>query len=154
MTLNSAHRISGSFLAIFIIMHLANHLVGLNSVDAHVQFMDSFRAIYRNIFVEILLMLAVCLQIYSGVIFAINGWKSRVGIIPWIQAGSGLYLAFFLLNHVGAIFFGRFALQLDTNFYFAVAGIHVSPFHFFSSLIISLQLLLPLFTWVVQYIGS
>jgi succinate dehydrogenase/fumarate reductase cytochrome b subunit len=48
-----------------------------------------------------------------------------------LQALSGAYLAFFLLVHVAAILFGRTALKLDTNFYYAAAGFHVAPFQFF-----------------------
>jgi hypothetical protein len=36
-----------------------------------------------------------------------------------------------LLVHVGAVLYGRSALQLDTNFYFAAAGFHVPPYQFF-----------------------
>lgn len=51
--------------------------------------------------------------------------------MPWLQAASGSYLALFFLNHVGAVLFGRAALNLDTNFYFAAAGFSVPPFQFF-----------------------
>ena len=51
--------------------------------------------------------------------------------MPWLQAGSGAYLVFFFLNHVGAVLLGRGVLHLDTNFYFAAAGFHVPPFPFF-----------------------
>jgi hypothetical protein len=40
-------------------------------------------------------------------------------------------LAFFLVLHVGAVLFGRQVLGLDTNFYYAAAGMHVSPYGYF-----------------------
>jgi succinate dehydrogenase/fumarate reductase cytochrome b subunit len=48
-----------------------------------------------------------------------------------VQALSGGYLAYFLLVHVGAVLFGRAVLRLDTNFYYAAAGMHVPPFQFY-----------------------
>lgn len=131
MELRTIHKISGSIIFIFFALHLANHLASLSSVEAHIQLMQSFRTIYRNILVESVLLLAVTLQIYSGIKFAFRGWKTRRGFVPWLQVGAGLYMAFFFLNHVGAVLAGRLVLQLDTNFYYAIAGIHVSPFQYF-----------------------
>ena len=48
-----------------------------------------------------------------------------------VAGQRGAYLAFFLLVHVGAILFGRTVPKLDTNFYFAAAGLHVTPNRFF-----------------------
>ncbi|MEM8594488.1 MAG: hypothetical protein AAGF06_06710, partial [Pseudomonadota bacterium] len=45
-----------------------------------------------------------------------------------LQVVSGAYLAFFLLNHVGAVLFARTVSGLDTNVYFGIAGFHVAPF--------------------------
>lgn len=131
MNLTSIHKISGSIIALFVVFHLVNHLVGLGGIGDHLQFMDALRVVYRNIFVESVLLLAVCLQIFSGVKFVFDGWRTKRGLVSRVQAYSGLYLAFFLLNHVGAILVGRFVLQLDTNYYFAIAGIHVQPFQYF-----------------------
>lgn len=131
MTLRKLHAFSGLLLAIYATFHLANHLVGLAGVEAHIAFMQSLRTIYRQPVVEVALIAAVLLQIYSGVTFVVHGWKQRQGFIPWLQAGSGAYLAFFLLNHMGAVLLGRTVFKLDTNFYFAAAGFQVSPFQFF-----------------------
>ena len=78
-----------------------------------------------------MLLAAVIFQVFSGIIFLIRGWKQRKGFISWLQAGSGAYLAFFLINHVGAVLYGRFILNLDTNFYYAAAGFYVQPFQFY-----------------------
>ncbi|GAA6154046.1 hypothetical protein NBRC116587_34680 [Pseudoteredinibacter isoporae] len=47
------------------------------------------------------------------------------------QALSGVYMAFFLSNHLVAVLYGRIALELDTNLYFGIAGIHSSPYFLF-----------------------
>ena len=131
MTLRRLHAFSALPIAAYSCVHMANHLVGLRGVEAHIAFMRAARSVYRLPFVEGVLLLAVAFQIYSGVVFVIRGWKQRRGFMPWLQAASGAYLAFFLLNHVGAVLFGRTALRLDTNFYFAAAGFYVPPFQFF-----------------------
>jgi len=131
MTLRKLHGFSALLLVAYAVVHIANHLVGLGGVEAHIAFMQSFRSVYRIPVIEAALLGAVALQIYSGLTFVVRGWKKRQGFMPWLQAGSGAYLAFFFLNHVGAVLFGRFALNLDTNFYFAAAGFYVSPFQFF-----------------------
>ncbi|MDN2697774.1 hypothetical protein O0882_15755 [Janthinobacterium sp. SUN073] len=62
---------------------------------------------------------------------ALRRWKERSGFVAWLQAGSGIYLALFLLFHVSAVLFGRTALKLDTNFYYAAAGFVRMPYALF-----------------------
>ncbi len=130
MTLRKLHGVSALLLAAYACIHLINHLVGVIGVDAHMAFMRAFRSVYRIPVVEAALLAAVSFQICSGLVFVVRGWKVREGFVAWLQAGSGAYLAFFLLNHVGAVLAGRAILNLDTNFYFAAAGFHVPPFQF------------------------
>jgi hypothetical protein len=106
-------------------------LLALSRVEVHIQFMQSFRHIYRNPFIEVLLLASVTFQAGSGVYFIRNRWGQRHGFFERVQALSGGYLAFFLLVHVGAVLFGRSVLNLDTNFYYAAAGMHVPPFQYY-----------------------
>lgn len=131
MTLRKPHGLSALLLAAYAIVHITNHLVGLAGIEAHIAFMHAFRSVYRIPPVEAILLAAVAFQIYSGLTLVVRGWKQRQGFIPWLQAISGAYLAFFFLNHVGAVLFGRTVLNLDTNFYYAAAGFYVPPFQFF-----------------------
>jgi succinate dehydrogenase/fumarate reductase cytochrome b subunit len=131
MRLRTLHGLSALLIAAYALVHLANHLVGLQGVQAHIAFMDAARKLYRNPFVEPVLLLAVAGQIVSGAILFIRGWRERRGLVSWLQAGSGAYLALFLLNHVAAVLYGRAVLHLDTNFYYAAAGLHVAPFQYF-----------------------
>jgi len=93
--------------------------------------MSTLRRVYRQPVVEALLLACVTLQATSGVWLTVRGWSERVGRVAWLQAASGLYLAFFLVVHVSAVLFGRAVFGLDTNFYFAAAGFHVAPFQWF-----------------------
>lgn len=130
-TLRKLHGLSALLIAAYACVHIINHLVGVTGVDAHIGFMRAVRSVYRIPVVEAILFAAVAFQICSGLYFVVRGWKERRGLVAWLQAGSGAYLAFFLLNHAGAVLFGRAALNLDTNFYFAAAGFHVPPFQLF-----------------------
>ncbi|MDC7718916.1 hypothetical protein PQU95_17070 [Vogesella sp. DC21W] len=131
MNLRTLHRLSAFLIAAFAAVHIANHLASLASISAHLRFMEVARALYRQPFVEGILLACVTFQCASGLWLVFAGWKQRRGTVAWVQAASGFYLALFLLIHVAAVMFGRAALGLDTNFFYAAAGIHVPPFQYF-----------------------
>jgi succinate dehydrogenase/fumarate reductase cytochrome b subunit len=131
MPLRSLHRASALVVVAYAIFHIGNHLSALHSVTTHISIMSTLRVIYRQPVVEGLLLLCVLFQVASGLWMIVRGWAERVGRIAWLQALSGAYLALFLLVHVAAVLFGRTVLSLDTNFYFAAAGFHVSPYEWF-----------------------
>jgi hypothetical protein len=130
-SLRTWHRRSAAVIVLFAFFHIINHLVSLAGVDAHLRWMDGARIVYRQPFVETLLLTCAAFQVGSGLWFVARGWKARRGLMAWVQALSGAYLAFFLLAHVGAVLYGRAILHLDTNFYYAAAGFYVPPFGFF-----------------------
>ena len=129
--LRTLHRYGGIGVALFVLVHLANHLAALGGIEAHLRFMEEARRVYRQPIVEIALLLLVALQAGSGVRLLAAGWKRRRGGIAWMQALSGGYLALFLLIHVAAVLFGRAVLDLDTNVHFAAAGLQVWPYQLF-----------------------
>jgi succinate dehydrogenase/fumarate reductase cytochrome b subunit len=133
MTLPSRkhHRFSACVLLAFLCVHVTNHLLAVFGVEAHIAFMQAARVVYRAPMVEPIVLFAAAFQVMSGLWFVAHGWRLRSGAVAWLQALSGLYLAFFILIHVGAVLYGRLVLALDTNFYFAAAGMHVPPFPFF-----------------------
>ena len=131
MSLRRLHASSAVLIAAFACLHLANHLVATAGVASHIAFMYAARSVYRHRLVEPLLVASVTIQVVSGLALVVRGWKRRNGFVAWLQACSGAYLSLFLVVHVGAVLLGRAALGLDTNFYFAAAGLHVPPFQFF-----------------------
>ena len=131
MKLRVLHRSSAVLIGIFAVAHITNHLVSLLGVPSHIAFMDAARHVYRQPLVEVLLFLCVAFQVASGLRLLMRNWRQRRGLVAWLQALSGAYLAFFLVVHVGAIVYGRTVLHLDTNFYYAAAGLHVRPAEFF-----------------------
>jgi len=122
------HRYSAVVLTVFIFLHLTNHLFALSGPEMHIAIMEKLRLVYRNIVVETLLITCVALQIISGIYFLRQKGFKREQIFDKLQVYSGLYLAFFLFAHVGAVLAGRTFFQLDTNFYFGAYPLANFPF--------------------------
>jgi succinate dehydrogenase/fumarate reductase cytochrome b subunit len=127
MPLKRLHYFSGLTLALFVGLHLMNHLWSLAGPAAHIDMMATLRLIYRNPVVETLLLIAVGVQVVSGLRLRRKLRGQTAGFYPRLQLWSGLYLAFFLMAHVFAVMMGRFVFQLDTNYYFGAAGINFFP---------------------------
>lgn len=131
MSLRTLHRSSAVVVGLFALVHITNHLWSLVGIPEHIAFMELARKVYRQPVVESLLLFCVAFQVVSGLWLVMRGWKQRTGAVAWMQAISGTVLAFFLAVHVSAVVFGRTVLALDTNFYYAAAGMHVPPYGFF-----------------------
>lgn len=129
-TLRSLHRWSAFALALFLAAHLANHFAGLFSITAHQSIMAALRTVYRQLVVEFFLLAMFTFQAFTGLIMAWRGYKNRRGFVAHFQAYTGIYLALFLVIHVGAVLSGR-SNGLDTDFRFAAAGLHVEPYQWF-----------------------
>ncbi len=117
-SLRSLHRFAGLTLAVFIGIHLGNHVCALWGIEAHIRVMEYARLVYRNPFIETLLVTAICLQIPSGILLVRRkGWRG-LPFAEKAQVASGAYLSFFLVAHLSAVLAGRYYFHLDTNFYF------------------------------------
>lgn len=145
--LRMLHRFSALIVGLFLVLHLANHFVGLFGQQQHIEFMQAVRVLYRYPMVEVLLLVLLVWQACSGLVLLARRWKARDGVIAWLQIVSGAYLLAFLINHVGAVLYGRFALGLDTDFRFAAAGFHVGSLGVFFAPYYALAIL-ALFTHV------
>jgi len=117
------HKVAAAIVFAFLCLHFGNHFIGLEGRDAHVQFMDAARLIYRHPIIEMAVLLAFALQMISGIALARAIWRNKKDFIHQLQAASGMMLFAFLLIHLAAIAYGRLALNLDTNFDFAAAGL-------------------------------
>ncbi|XDZ53963.1 hypothetical protein FlaCF_1011 [Flavobacterium tructae] len=125
------HSISGLTITVFIGLHLFNHFCSIFGVATHIAVMDTLRLFYRNTFVETILLVAVLVQIVSGINLFKKSRKTVTSHFEKLHIWTGLYLAFFLIVHVSAVFIARLFLHLDTNFYFGVAGLNTFPFYWF-----------------------
>ena len=131
MNIKKVHYISGLVITLFIGIHLFNHFMSVFGVDTHIKLMDELRIVYRNVIIEAILLIAVFTQIFSGLKLFLSKRKIVTNNFQKIQVWTGLYLAFFLVIHVGAVLTGRYILNLDTNFYFGVAGLNTFPLNLF-----------------------
>jgi hypothetical protein len=125
------HLLSGLYLTIFISSHLFNHIYSIWGAEEHIELMNKLRKIYRNPLVESSLLLAVIIQVITGISIMKNLKNTTSISFEKLHLWSGLYIAIFLIIHVGAVITGRYLLQLDTNFYFGVAGLNTFPFNLF-----------------------
>lgn len=125
------HYFSGVIISIFVGLHLFNHLYSIVGVDAHIEMMNDLRVIYRNIVVEIVLLFAVLIQIFSGIKLFLKKRKNTIDFFDKLQVWTGLYLVFFFVIHLSAVLSGRLVLNLDTNFYFGVSGLNTFPLNLF-----------------------
>jgi succinate dehydrogenase/fumarate reductase cytochrome b subunit len=125
---------------LYALVHVVNHLVALQGMAPHIAFMRAVRQVTRVPVVEALLLAAVAVQVGSGLLLVLRRRQQRLAQLrqlqrrpPFdrLQEASGLYVAFFLLVHVVSLLFGRAVLGLDTNFYFAAAGLQVKPYPLF-----------------------
>lgn len=131
MTVKKIHYVSGLTITIFIGLHLFNHFCSIFGADRHIEIMNTLRIFYRNIFVETILLLAVLVQIISGLrLFRIYR-KVATSQFDKLHIWSGFYLAIFFVIHLSAVLGGRLFLHLDTNFYFGVAGLNSFPINLF-----------------------
>jgi succinate dehydrogenase/fumarate reductase cytochrome b subunit len=112
-----AHRALAMLLALFLTLHLGNHLSGLAGQKSHGGVQDALRMAYRHPLVEPLLLSAVAAQMALGV--ALLARRRR-----WtLQTVSGGYLALFLTVHVSVVLSAR-AQGGETDLAFAAAGLH------------------------------
>ena len=131
MSIKKLHFFTGLTITIFVGIHLFNHVWSIFGAEAHLELMNVFRLFYRNTFVEIVLLTAVLIQIISGIKLFIISRKNVVSRFEKLRIWSGMYLALFFIIHLSAVLGGRFILNLDTNFYFGVAGLNTFPFNLF-----------------------
>ncbi len=131
MTVKKIHYISGLTITIFIALHLFNHFCSIFGADKHLEIMNILRLFYRNMYIETILLIAVLVQIISGLkLFKANRKIAKSGFEK-LHIWTGLYLAIFFIIHLSAVLGGRYWLHLDTNFYFGVAGLNSFPTNLF-----------------------
>lgn len=131
MNTKKLHHFSGITISIFVGLHLINHFYSIFGANAHIELMNDLRVVYRNIIAETILLFAVGIQMVSGIKLFVKKRKTVSDFFERLQIWTGLYLALFLVIHLSAVLSGRLILNLDTNFYFGVAGLNAFPLNFF-----------------------
>jgi hypothetical protein len=129
--IKTTHRVSAVLLIAFAALHLINHGAGFWGVAAHQAFMDGARVVYRSPFGEAILFVAIGAQVVTGLFQFWVGRGARRSFWPRLQAYSGLYLGFYLVNHTLSVLSARIFYDLDSNFYLAAAVLTIAPLPIF-----------------------
>lgn len=102
-TLATAHGVSAAVILVFATAHLANHLAGLFGGEAHRAVMDRLRLVYRDPWVEPLLLAVVAFQAASGVVLLVRALARPRSRLETLQSVSGAYLLLFFASHLSAV---------------------------------------------------
>ncbi len=122
-TLRRIHQVAAVPLLLFLLAHVANHLMAIQSLDAHVRVQNTLRLAYRQPIVEALLLAAAITQVISGAALVWKARGFRFTPLRALQFISGAYLSMFFFSHLNAVFvFGRGMQDADTTFEWATGG--------------------------------
>ncbi|MEZ5895784.1 MAG: hypothetical protein R3C40_11060 [Parvularculaceae bacterium] len=126
------HRALAVILGLFVLTHLGVHMAAFGGPDAHERALDVVRVVYRNRFIEPILILAALTQIIAGARLAARRWREAgKGFWGWAQIVSGVYLGAFLLLHFSAALAARHLGGIETNFYWPAGTLTVGPLPYF-----------------------
>lgn len=101
---------------IFIVVHLANHMTAIWSLDAHSMILKILRLWYRNEFVEPLIVTLLLFQAVTGLTLLFTRLDEQSDVYRAIQTVTGAYLAVYIPAHITAIFvLGRWFYGIDTG---------------------------------------
>ncbi|MFM1861812.1 MAG: hypothetical protein RLZ26_334 [Pseudomonadota bacterium] len=124
VTLRRLHRLNAALLGVFVQLHMANHLALIGGFAAHDAVLAVLRPLYRNAFVEPVLIALFAAQIALGLALAWRRGRPRMRW-AWGQVVSGLILALFLVQHIPATLLAR--PETDTDVRFAAAVVQDWP---------------------------
>jgi succinate dehydrogenase/fumarate reductase cytochrome b subunit len=129
MTIKNIHRWNAMFLMAFIVFHMINHASGLWGIAAYNTVQDVLRVVYRNPFIEPLLLGSCLIQIVFGGVLIYRGYR-RLLKTAWgkVRVISGGLVLYFLGEHLLALVLARWVDGLDTNFYWPASVMSGPPF--------------------------
>lgn len=113
------HRLNAVLLGLFLTLHLGSHALLAGGRGAHLRGLERVSPLYANALVHPLLVALFIAQIALGLAMVVQGPRRDTG---WARARvvSGLYTAFWLLQHVPAVIAVR-AQRGATDTFFAAA---------------------------------
>jgi hypothetical protein len=110
-----AHGVSAlAILLLFVGPHIGNHLAGFWNGPAHVEIMNAVRHVYRDDFVQPILLALIGFQILSGTVLVQRRMRMPSDFFGTLQTMGGVYIGVYLLAHMTAVFAARDA-GTDTN---------------------------------------
>lgn len=123
-TLRVAHGVSAlAIIAMFLALHIANHLTFLAGPVTYDAVMRMFRHVYRNEVTQPILVALLFFQIATGLYLTWGYTAAPSDRFRTFQIASGVYLAFYILGHMNSVFiFARTYLGIDTDWKFATGA--------------------------------
>ena len=122
--LRVAHGVSAlALVMIFLALHIANHLMFPAGEGTFNAVMKVFRQVYRNDFLQPLVVALFLFQVGTGLFFVWRLTGAPSDRFRTFQIASGVYLAFYILGHMDSVFiFARTYLGIDTGWGFATGA--------------------------------
>lgn len=119
--LRVAHGVSAlALVAVFLALHIANHLTFVAGAETYDAVMKVFRQVYRTDYLQPLLVSLFLFQIGTGLFFVWRLTAAPSDRFRTFQIASGVYLGFYILGHMDSVFiFARTYLGIDTGWSFA-----------------------------------
>jgi hypothetical protein len=117
----NAHGITGAIIVvIFLVWHLANHVLAIWSLDTNERVMELLRAWYRADLVQPVLIALLGWQLAAGARLLCTKMARASDIYSSIQTATAAYLLVYIPSHLVAVFvLGRWFLGVDTTFAWA-----------------------------------
>jgi hypothetical protein len=122
--LRVAHGIAAlGIIVIFLVLHLANHLMFILGPDTYRTVMKSVRHVYRQEVLQPLLVALFLFQVGSGVYLATHAGAQPMDRFRTFQIATGIFLAAYVLGHMNSVFvFARLYLSIDSDWSFATGA--------------------------------
>jgi hypothetical protein len=109
--------------AIFLVLHLSNHLTFILGPDTYRTVMKAVRHVYRQEVLQPLLVALFLFQVGSGVYLATNAVAQPMDRFRTFQIASGIFLAAYVLGHMNSVFvYARLYLGIDSDWAFATGA--------------------------------
>ena len=122
--LRVAHGISAlCIIALFLALHLANHLTFILGPATYREVMKVVRHVYRQEVLQPLLVALLLFQVGSGVYLATRARTRPIDRFRTFQIAAGIFLAAYVLGHMNSVFvFARLYLGIDSDWSFATGA--------------------------------
>lgn len=124
--MSRTHVLNAKVLAVFLLFHMGNHAAVLMGRESHLAVMEALRVVYRHPLIEYPLFLLFGLQVILGLGLVFKRGRPK-GLWAWAQVVSGMYIAVFLLQHLGAVVATRMGQPFETTTYWAASVVSAQP---------------------------
>ena len=138
---------TGLFLAVYIVLHLSNHALGLISYDVMEGVRELLSAVWRNVVINTVLYLCLLIHFLLALRSLYRRTTLKMSRWEFAQLALGLSIIPLLAAHATANWGARVLLDLEVDYYFTISGISSNSWY------VVRQLLLVLVAWIHVCMG-